>query len=99
MSLLRHRFERVISYLILKQHFVHLIKFQFRYIFCICYLICSEILGQLKRFWKFSSVQELETNETLGLNDIFGIEIDLNVHRGRFVFDTTVCMKESENEK
>ncbi|XP_055315454.1 uncharacterized protein LOC129575613 [Sitodiplosis mosellana] len=57
----------------------------------LCYAIDvnGEILRQLKRFWKYSSVQELETNESLRLNDVFGIEIDMNMHRGRFVFDTT----------
>lgn len=50
-------------------------------------------MSQLKRFWKHAAVQELELNESLGLNDIFGIEIDMNVHRGKFTFDKTVRRK------
>lgn len=44
----------------------------------------------MKLFWKESLVPELEPYDFLNLDDIFGIEIGLQMNRGRFVFDTKV---------
>lgn len=35
-------------------------------------------------------VQDLEPFKSVGMNDIFGIEIDLIVQRAKFVYDQTV---------
>lgn len=53
--------------------------------------IRSEVMAKLKMFWKEAPFQELHCNEMLGMDDVFGIDIDSILNRAKFVFDTTVC--------